>query len=292
MSIARAIRKGWIKPKTDEQDKPQFYDIWSEARGALDALHIPAPKMALPGNEESYNPPAEYLKSPQEIQAEQKESDRPIFVPKKFSNLRSVPLYDRFIQERFERCLDLYLCPRVIKKKIHVDPESLIPKLPNPKDLEPYPSKLAITYKGHTDKVVNIQADPLGAWIASASLDKTVRIFEVATGRCQKVYRFDEAPCSVSWNPSKSVHMLAIAVYVFLVVSEGYWLGRDNKIILVSPGIESKSLVKNTEEILTEEISKNKNNGASWTKASGSAYANGFRMTIECNKVLFIFISL
>jgi len=28
-----------------------------------------------------------------------------------------VPLYSQLLQERFERCLDLYLCPRTVKKR-------------------------------------------------------------------------------------------------------------------------------------------------------------------------------
>ena len=34
------------------------------------------------------------------------------FIPKKYDCLRKVPAYSNYIQERFERCLDLYLCPR------------------------------------------------------------------------------------------------------------------------------------------------------------------------------------
>jgi hypothetical protein len=32
--------------------------------------------------------------------------------------MRDVPLYSDFIKERFERCLDLYLCPRVRRKRV------------------------------------------------------------------------------------------------------------------------------------------------------------------------------
>lgn len=34
------------------------------------------------------------------------------YMPQKYSSLRAVPAYNRFINERFQRCLDLYLCPR------------------------------------------------------------------------------------------------------------------------------------------------------------------------------------
>lgn len=40
------------------------------------------------------------------------------FLPRKFSSLRQVPAYSRFIHERFERCLDLYLCPRQRKMRV------------------------------------------------------------------------------------------------------------------------------------------------------------------------------
>ena len=53
---------------------------------------------------------------------EQERDERRInFIPQKFSNLRSVPAYSRFINERFERCLDLYLCPRQRKMRVIAD---------------------------------------------------------------------------------------------------------------------------------------------------------------------------
>ena len=43
---------------------------------------------------------------------------------------------------RFTRCLDLYLCPRALKMRMNVDPQSLLPQLPNPKDLRPFPTQV------------------------------------------------------------------------------------------------------------------------------------------------------
>lgn len=51
------------------------------------------------------------------------------------------------IKEHFERCLDLYLCPRVMKKKVNVEnPKDLIPEVPSTKDLKPFPTQVAIEY--------------------------------------------------------------------------------------------------------------------------------------------------
>lgn len=81
------------------------------------------------------------------------DEDKPDYTPQAFDSLRQVPMYSLFIKERFERCLDLYLCPRSKKKRINVDPQSLIPKLPKPQDLQPFPSTLLLRYTGHTARV-------------------------------------------------------------------------------------------------------------------------------------------
>ena len=94
------------------------------------------------------------------------DDDKPEFTPAAFDSLRQVPMYASFIKERFERCLDLYLCPRSKKKRINVDPQSLVPKLPKPQDLQPFPTTLLLCYTGHTSKVhsmhvIIIASDPM-----------------------------------------------------------------------------------------------------------------------------------
>jgi ribosome biogenesis protein ERB1 len=72
------------------------------------------------------------------------------FIPKQHDCLRHVEGYDNFIRERFERCLDLYLCPRKLKMRLNIDPETLLPKLPKPKELKPYPNSLCLQYLGES----------------------------------------------------------------------------------------------------------------------------------------------
>ena len=94
--------------------------------------------MKLPKHAESYNPSSEFLLNEEEMKdwIEMDEEDRPQdFIPKKYGTLRNVPAYENLIRERFSRCLDLYLCPRARKKKLNIDPESLIPDIPKPSDL-------------------------------------------------------------------------------------------------------------------------------------------------------------
>ena len=67
VKLVRALRKGWIqrdKPAVDEEPKP--YLLWADdgqatGKTATGLAYVPAPKPKLPGHEESYNPPKEYL---------------------------------------------------------------------------------------------------------------------------------------------------------------------------------------------------------------------------------------
>jgi ribosome biogenesis protein ERB1 len=183
-------------------------------------MHIPAPKIKLPETAESYNPPeGELLSEEQKAEWESLDpEDRPRnFVPEKFSNLRSVPAYPRFTQERFSRCLDLYLCPRAIKERI-TNKEALLPDLPDPKDLEPFPKNKATSYLGHQGFVRCISIDPTGQWLLSGSEDKTVRLWEMVSGRQVQSWSFEEPVVSVSWNPNPSISLFAVAVYVLLCI--------------------------------------------------------------------------
>ena len=88
---------------------------------------IAAPKRDMPMHTESYNPPEEYLLDEKEREEFDKlaPEDRPLnFLPQRFEALRKVPVYQDLIREHFERCLDLYLCPRVMKKKVNVQDPS------------------------------------------------------------------------------------------------------------------------------------------------------------------------
>ena len=206
------------RAKQDAKDKPNYnYLLWDDRHPNVVKHHkrLPPPKVPLPGNAESYNPPSEYLFTPEE-QAEydaMDPADRPYnFVPQKYHAMRHVPLYDPLIKERFERCLDLYLCPRENKTKLNIDPESLIPDLPKPRELKPYPERLSVRFEGHTGRVYSVSVSPSGEWLLSASADGTVRLWEVATSRCERTWQLGGEVRCVAWNPSAELDMAAAVV--------------------------------------------------------------------------------
>ncbi|TIA93538.1 hypothetical protein E3P81_00874 [Wallemia ichthyophaga] len=214
MKIARAIRAGRIVPnKPKAPPKPTFYAIWSNTdEHTPHVMDAPAPQEPPPKTIESFNPPPEYLFNEQERKEweETDEQDRKIkFMPQKYSNLRLVPAYANLLKERFDRCLDLYLAPRVRRTKLNIDPESLVPKLPSPRELKPFPIYNAISYT-HNARVRSISVDPTGIWLASAADDGYVRVWELSVGRCAYSWNIGEGEPvhSVEWCPDKEVSLL------------------------------------------------------------------------------------
>jgi ribosome biogenesis protein ERB1 len=176
--ILDGILSGRIKPaseKEEQQEEPLF-DVWKAKleNVLVGAAAVSAPRISLPTHHESYNPPEEYLYDKKELEEwkEMDELDRPTnFIPQKFDKIRHVPFYDKLINERFDRCLDLYLCPRVKKKKLNMNPEELIPKIPSVDELKPFPTALNIVYTGHAAAITSLVVSPKGQFLASG--DKT-----------------------------------------------------------------------------------------------------------------------
>ena len=219
MKIVRAIRQGRITVKGPKApEKPEVYAIWSEADDPLNQnhpMHMPAPKLKLPGHEESYNPPAEYLFTKDERKEWEATdtSDRKLdFMPEKHDSLRKVPGYDNFVQERFDRQLDLYLAPRSKKRKPKIlegvtKPEDLLPKLPDPSELRPFPTFCAVVYvhPGNV-RVRCVSVDVTGAWVLTGADDGCARLWDCRRGKCIKTWRLSSsAPIqSVEWCPDRS----------------------------------------------------------------------------------------
>ncbi|KAF3778473.1 Ribosome biogenesis BOP1-like protein, partial [Nymphaea thermarum] len=218
VSLVRRIRKGLIKICEQKEENDQSYLMWGDDSSLNDnaergSSHFPPPKPKIPGHEMSYRPSVEFIPTQEEINSYDLmfEEDRPKFIPRRYEFLREVPA-DMNVKECFERCLDLYLCPRTRKKRLNIDPEALKPKLPSKKNLQPYPTTCFLEYKGHTGPVTSISIESSGQLIASGSIDGTVRIWEIESGRCLRDWRFEEPILHVAWNPISELPILAVAV--------------------------------------------------------------------------------
>ncbi|CRK36675.1 hypothetical protein BN1708_016543, partial [Verticillium longisporum] len=128
--LVRAIKEGRILPYKPEEEKEReeeekeetYYDIWAnEEPQPFNVMNIPAPKLPPPGYDLSYNPPPEYLPTQAEkeewLKQDPEEREKE-YMPAKFDSLRKVPAYGELVKERFNRCLDLYLAPRMRKNRL------------------------------------------------------------------------------------------------------------------------------------------------------------------------------
>ncbi len=301
MKIVKAIREGRIIPPEkrrqlqEENEKEELnYDLWDGTDDKLTEDHVMtlrAPKLPPPTNEESYNPPEEYLPTDEErnkwelADSDDRENN---YLPTKYDALRKVPGYSESIRERFERCLDLYLAPRQRKNKLNIDPESLIPNLPSPKDLRPFPIRTSTIYKGHNGAIRTLSVDPSGNWLATGSDDGTVRIWEILTGR--EVFKTaiiedsennEDHISALAWNPAKDVRILAVAcgTNIYLVIPSifGYDI-EDHSRLKIENGWGYGKNGSNTTNLKSigntneddGETEQAKSDAATWNKPTGS----------------------
>ncbi len=214
MKIVRAIRQGRIVPNKPKATQSQFYAVWNDEPSNAPAP-LPAPKPRLPVHAESYNPPEEYLPTQEEREKwdatdpEDRERD---FLPQKYSALRLVPAYDQFIKERFSRQLDLYLAPRVHRVKLRIDPESLIPKLPSPSSLKPFPIYRSLQVQHESKRVRTVSVSPDGGWVITGDESGVVRLWEVIVGKEVKRWTFKSKVGAVEWCPRTDVSYFAVAM--------------------------------------------------------------------------------
>lgn len=238
MKMVKAIKDGRIRPfreQTDEERERQEaeddairYDVWADEAPRPDhVMNVPAPKLPPPGYEESYHPPPEYLPDQHEREAweqqDEEDRDRP-FLPQDHTALRKVPGYATLVKEKFERCLDLYLAPRVRRSKLNIDPESLLPKLPDPAELKPFPTTCTKIFTGHEGRVRSVAVHPAGRYVASGGDDGTVRVWDLQTSRqAWRVRLSSTEPVNVvTWRPGPANCILGAccAETVYLIVPE------------------------------------------------------------------------
>ncbi|ORM41174.1 Ribosome biogenesis protein bop1 [Babesia sp. Xinjiang] len=219
--LVKLIKEGKlvVKQEPEEPKEEPIQDIWQESIYQVDPKtarrgrhhDITPPKVPLPTHSESYNPPEEYLfdeKEKQEWLDTDPEYRTIDYIPQKFDCLRKVGSYENLILERFRRCLQLYLCPRAVKMKMDVDPETLYPKLPDINTLRPFPTKLAVEYRIEgTQKIV---ADATGSWVALASAN-AIAIASVLNGRIVERVEGIDGILDICWHPRYPIIIVAHA---------------------------------------------------------------------------------
>lgn len=255
VALVRAMREGKIKRPSEralENDSDiYYYDIWkdhepktredmSKSERARDIMRVPAPKPPLPTHAESYNPPEEYLPSANEAKKWRKltpEERGSKFLPAKYTTLRHVPNYDDFIRERFERCLDLYLAVRIKRDHAKLEADDLMPDLPSPDELHPFPTDVVATHVLPA-RARSVDVHPGGMWLVVAGDDGRVRVIEASTGFIAVTWDVaalvDEIDGlrppvnAVAWCPNELAYVFVAAVgKAVVVISAAAMLGMN-----------------------------------------------------------------
>lgn len=236
--IIYAINNGFIK-WDDEivEQKERLYDLWTHENTAIyqPGKGFQAPKRDLPDVDESYNPPEELLNGE---------------YIKKYDCLRKIPKYDKNFDENFDRLCDLFMSARMIKKKQDIREEDILPQLPKPEELKPFPTKENIIYKGHESSIRSMIIEPNGKFLISADNAGFIYIWDIATAKIIK--RIDVSDTVESLVYNTSLNLITIC-------------GKE-KIYFLIPSFLTKKLKKETLNLIETKVkplikSKNENQG-------------------------------
>ena len=232
------------KPKKQEN---KLFDIWEYENEADLTAYRPgfgftAPKRELPDNEESYN------------NTEDKEGI-----------LRRIPRYDNLIEEELERCCDLFLSARTIKKKLDLKENEILPDLPKPEELKPFPTKECIVYKGHESSIRALCCDPNGNVLISADIGNFVFFWDIPTAKIITKFDLKEKVRNIKINKFLHLVVICTVTHIFFILPrylEKKYKNEVNDIIKnkIYPKIEENSIKnKNNEEKKKEETEEEKN---------------------------------
>ena len=125
------------------------------------------------------------------------------------ANFREMCSYERFMKERFERCLDLYLPPSN-RNKLKMIPDDLLLNVPSRETLKPYPEILSQEYHSLATKVNAISVHHSGELLACSTSSGRIIIWEVHTGKSIKQFDFEFAPTHISWHPTKAEGLMTV----------------------------------------------------------------------------------
>ena len=186
------------KPKKVEQ---KIYDIWEFEDEQDLSQYRPGfgyqiPRRDLPDNEESYNT---------------KEN-------KDGGILRRIPRYDNLIEEELERCCDLFLSARTIRKKLDLKENDVLPDLPKPEELRPFPTKECMVYKGHESSIKDICCDPNGNVLISADNGNLVFFWDILTGKIITKFDLKEKVRKININKFLKLIVICTETHIFFIL--------------------------------------------------------------------------
>ena len=194
-------KNGLMPMEKPKKSVPKLFDIWEfEDENDLSKYRpgfgYQIPKRDLPDNDESYNP------------KDNKEE----------GILRRIPRYDNLIEEELERCCDLFLSARTIRKKLDLKENDILPDLPKPEELRPFPTKECMIYKGHDSSIRDICCDPNGNVLISADNGNLVFFWDIMTGKIITKFDLKEKVRSININKFLKLVVICTETHIFFIL--------------------------------------------------------------------------
>ena len=191
-------KNGLMPMEEPKKSPPKLFDIWEfEDENDLSQYRpgfgYQIPKRELPDNDESYNP------------KDNKEN----------GILRRIPRYDNLIEEELERCCDLFLSARTIRKKLDLKENDILPDLPKPEELRPFPTKECMVYKGHESSIRDICCDPNGNVLISADNGNLVFFWDIMTGKIITKFDLKEKVRNININKFLKLVVICTETHIF-----------------------------------------------------------------------------
>lgn len=119
------------------------------------------------------------------------------------------------------------------------DPTKLIPELPSPNDLKPFPSAVSIEYAFHTKSVRALSISPNGLYLASGDEDHNLVIWHTRTSKIMRHYTLpNKVVDSIQWNPDSTLCLLIAA--------------NEENVVVITPDLYSKKVNEATRALLSQ----------------------------------------
>jgi ribosome biogenesis protein ERB1 len=204
-------KNGLMPMEEPPKEEEKYYDIWEYTNESSLTQYYPglgyqAPKRELPDTDISYNPPNN----------------------EKESILRKVPKYEKLIEEEMERCCDLFLNARTIKKKINLKESDIMPDLPKPEELRPFPTKETILFKGHSSSIKALCCDPNNLNVLiSADNGNFIHFWDIKTAKIIVRFTLKEKVHMINYNKFLNLVVICTVSHIFFVLPA--YLGKNQK---------------------------------------------------------------
>ena len=179
--LARLIEDGIIQIKK-EKERYNFFsdlsDIWKYENSTdyHPSQGFKMPKPDAPDNDISYN-----FNDPE-------------------ATLRKIPRYEKLIEDQYDRLNDIYQSVRVIRKKQELNENDILPSVPSPEELKPFPTKDNITHKNHGTVIEAIAVDQSGDFVFTGDTAGFIYFSDLITSKVLLEVHLDDRIMSISYN--------------------------------------------------------------------------------------------